>query len=112
MHYNLVGNHLTVYYPNIMLVDSTTSEPDSKGFIQFKVKPNSQFAAGDSIENEAYIFFDFNAPILTNTAKTIFTQSTASLNDFDSNELIDLYPNPTADRVTVSASNTIETIKA
>ena len=35
LHYKTDNNKLTVYYPNIMLVDSTTSEPDSKGHISF-----------------------------------------------------------------------------
>jgi uncharacterized repeat protein (TIGR01451 family) len=67
-HYSLEGNLLQVYYPNIMLLDSTTNEPESKGYVTFKVKPLQSFVLGSAIENEASIYFDYNAPILTNTA--------------------------------------------
>lgn len=68
-HYTIRGDRLQVFFPNIMLPDSNSNEPESKGHITFKVKPNNPINIGDTIFNKAYIYFDFNAPIITNTAK-------------------------------------------
>ncbi|MCP4440059.1 MAG: T9SS type A sorting domain-containing protein [Aureispira sp.] len=58
-------------FPNIMLVDSVANEPESHGFVSFKVKQNQDLPIGTTIENNAGIYFDFNAPIITN--KTLHT---------------------------------------
>ena len=54
---------------NIMLADSTTNEPASHGFIKFKVNPLPNLSLGTVIENTAFIYFDFNLPIITNTTQ-------------------------------------------
>jgi uncharacterized repeat protein (TIGR01451 family) len=91
MNYKIVNNKLTVYFPNIMLADSTTNEPESKGKFIYRVKPKSNLPLGTEIDNTCHIFFDFNAPIVTNTVTTLFDVS-ASLPSLESNWL--LYPNP------------------
>ena len=57
-------------YANIFLPDSNTNEADSHGYIRYEVKPYTGMANGETIDNTAYIFFDFNAPIVTNTTTT------------------------------------------
>ena len=57
----------------------------------FKVKPLQSFSIGDSVENEASIYFDFNAPILTNTAVVECTIE-ASLGELVKS--LDVYPIP------------------
>ena len=49
------------------LPDSTTNEPASHGFIRFRVSQVSGLGWGNQIANSALIYFDFNAPIRTNT---------------------------------------------
>lgn len=93
-HFMLDGNVLQVFFPDIMLIDSTTNEPESKGFVTFKVKPETTLSLGDTIENEAYIYFDFNAPILTNTAKTAYV-SYADLQELAND--VNVYPVPFKD---------------
>ena len=51
----------------IMLPDSNVNEPLSHGFIKFKVKQNRDLPIGTVINNSAAIYFDFNAPVITNT---------------------------------------------
>jgi hypothetical protein len=58
-------------FENILLVDSNTNEPLSHGFVRYRIQPKTNFSAGDSITNFAAIYFDFNEPVITNTAKTI-----------------------------------------
>jgi hypothetical protein len=49
-----------------MLPDSTTDEPGSNGFITFTVDQVPDLSNGTIINNQADIYFDFNAPIITN----------------------------------------------
>jgi uncharacterized repeat protein (TIGR01451 family) len=54
-------------FNNIMLPDSNTNEPASHGFIKFTVEQNPDLPIGTVIENSAAIYFDFEAPVITNT---------------------------------------------
>lgn len=54
-------------FDNIMLVDSNANEPLSHGFVQFTIDQKANNPLGTIINNEAAIYFDFNAPIFTNT---------------------------------------------
>ena len=54
-------------FNNIMLPDSNVNEPLSNGFLKFKVKQNQDLPIGTVINNSAAIYFDFNAPVITNT---------------------------------------------
>lgn len=99
MHYKIVNNKLTVYFPNIMLADSTTNEPESKGKLIYRVKPKSDMPIGTEIDNTCHIFFDFNAPIVTNTVTTLFDIS-ASLPSYNYDWV--LYPNPNKGSFSVS----------
>lgn len=75
--WHLVGNILTVNFPNIMLPDSASNPAGSQGYFQFRVKPKAGLVAGTEIKNTASIYFDFNAPIVTNEAITTFSTATA-----------------------------------
>ncbi|WP_420573250.1 T9SS type A sorting domain-containing protein [Kordia sp.] len=89
-------------FDNINLADSTTDEPNSHGYIIFKAKPNTGFTIGDIISCKADIYFDYNLPIITNTATTQI-DGTLSLNDVSNNEVyFTMYPNPVKNQVEVS----------
>jgi uncharacterized repeat protein (TIGR01451 family) len=60
-------------FRNINLPDSTNNEPESHGFIKFKISPKAGIAEGTIVENFADIYFDFNPPIRTNTTITNFS---------------------------------------
>ncbi|MFH2143507.1 MAG: T9SS type A sorting domain-containing protein, partial [Bacteroidota bacterium] len=53
---------------NINLPDSTTDEENSHGFVKFKIAPYDSLSNGTIIENTAYIYFDYNIPVITNIA--------------------------------------------
>lgn len=55
---------------NILLPDSNTNESKSHGFISFRIKPHPSVPSGETIHNTAAIFFDYNAPVITNTTGT------------------------------------------
>ncbi|WP_430409592.1 T9SS type A sorting domain-containing protein [Kordia sp.] len=96
------GNELKFIFDNINLPDSTSDEPNSHGFITYRIKPKTNIAIGDVISNKAAIFFDFNLPIITNTVTTEVIQL-LSVEAF-ANEIFSLYPNPTENVVSVRGS--------
>ena len=57
------------YFDNIMLPDSFTNEPESHGYIQFRIRTN-ELASTGALDNEAGIYFDFNEPVQTPSAFT------------------------------------------
>ena len=59
---------LVIRFENILLVDSTTNEPASNGWVKFRIAQEENLAIGTRIENSVAIYFDFNEPIITNTA--------------------------------------------
>ena len=67
---------LEFLFNDINLPDSTTDEPNSHGYIAFRVKPKSTVQVGDIIDNRAAIYFDFNAPIITNKTETRIVEDT------------------------------------
>ncbi len=97
----LSGNVLRWKFNNIMLPDSGSNEPASKGYIQYRIKRNSNNTPGSQIKNTAYIYFDFNEPVITNTAiNTIELITGVSSKLIDGNSF-GVYPNPTEGMVNV-----------
>ncbi len=87
----------------MLLPDSNINELLSHGYVRYRIKPLTTLSVGDSILNSASIFFDFNAPIYTNTAVTeivlpTFIPEVKEPFDFS------LFPNPTTSEMTVSFS--------
>ncbi|MEZ5058841.1 MAG: T9SS type A sorting domain-containing protein [Saprospiraceae bacterium] len=60
---------LTFTFDNINLVDKGTNEPESHGFIQYRISQMPGNPVDTKIENKAAIYFDFNPPIITNTVE-------------------------------------------
>ncbi|MFN0204663.1 MAG: T9SS type A sorting domain-containing protein [Bacteroidia bacterium] len=97
---DLRDNHILVWtFPNIMLPDSNIDEPRSHGFIAYKIKPKANLTLGTQIQNTANIYFDFNEPIVTNTAITTVT-SISHLSQINSARL-SIYPNPSKTNLTI-----------
>ncbi len=91
-------NILQFTFDNILLPDSFRNEPASNGFVQFKIKQKKDLPIGTKIENSAGIYFDFNAPIVTNLAthtigKSIFN-SVKTLEINDNIAEVEVSPNP------------------
>lgn len=57
-------------FGDINLPDSSSNEPASHGFVKFTVKPKRNLPLGTVIRNFCDIYFDYNAPVRTNTAGT------------------------------------------
>lgn len=77
-----------------MLADSNSNEPASHGYIQYRIKRTTNNTPGTQIKNTAYIYFDFNDPVVTNTAiNTIETVTGIKSHSLNENEW-NVYPNP------------------
>lgn len=71
------NNEVNFIFDDINLPDSTSDEPNSHGYVSFRIKPiNAVF--GNILQNTASIFFDFNSPIITNTTSTFINADTDS----------------------------------
>lgn len=100
---------LTFTFNDILLVDSTTNEQASHGFVKFKIKQNEGNQIGDVIMNKAYIYFDYNEAIITprvfNTLSEpsfaddfTFIPLTVNINNPNANHLFaKVYPNPVSE---------------
>ena len=88
------GNALSFRFPNIMLPDSFSDSKGSQGFVQYRVKPNSGLPKGTMIYNTAFIYFDYNAPIVTNTTVNHFVENSSSIADIKALYALNIYPNP------------------
>ena len=98
------SNVIRFNFYNIMLADSFTNEPASHGQVQYRVKLKSGLPVGTQIKNTAYIYFDGNQPIVTNTAvNTLVTPNGISV--VNKNHGIFLYPNPTSDYLKIKVSD-------
>ena len=67
------GKAVRFNFANINLPDSVNDEPNSHGYVQYKVKRKGNLPVGTQIRNTAYIYFDFNAPVVTNTTVNTLT---------------------------------------
>ncbi len=99
------GNNLTVRFNNIMLPDSTTDYEGSMGYFQYRIKPLPNLPLGTKIENTAYIYFDYNAPIITNTTQNNFQTVVSTFNAKDDTNQLKVFPNPANEILNINLQN-------
>lgn len=104
--YELNGNAIMWRFNGIMLPDSNTNEPGSHGFIQYKIKPKANIQHLSVIENTAYIYFDFNEAVVTNTTSNLvdFYLTTQRIKKDDL--IVRVYPNPFTGQTNFSINTT------
>ncbi len=90
----LPGNVLRWKFNNIMLADSGSNESASHGYIHYRIKRTNNNTPGTQIKNTAYIYFDFNEPVVTNTAINTIETITGIKSSFSTNDEWNVYPNP------------------
>ncbi len=92
--WTISNNVLNFQFPNINLADSSSDEPGSHGFVRFRVLANSNLISGATISNTAYIYFDFNTAIITNTVTTtVQTPTEIETSEDNPDELLVYYTN-------------------
>lgn len=93
-------------FQNINLADSLSDEPNSHGYVSYKIDLVPDLEPGTEIKNTAHIFFDANPAIVTNTTITTIEipkddEGTSGLIS-EENEHLSVYPNPTSGWVNFS----------
>ena len=108
---NFYDKEVWFRFYNINLPDSSTNQTLSHGFVKYSIKPMSNCVLGDSILNKAYIFFDYNVPIITNTTSTVI-QNPVSVNEIALKDNTMISPNPcSASSVIVTSANPITSVE-
>lgn len=96
------GGILRFVFDNILLPDSNVNEAASNGYVKFRIAQKPDLPNGTRIENKAAIYFDFNDPIITNTAfHTIgapYVEVSSTHNPAMPNVTVAVRPNPFSDQ--------------
>lgn len=95
------GNELRVEFPGIVLPDSNSNEPQSHGFVKFSVAQVQGNQPGSSIFNDAAIYFDQNAPIITAATENYIRLPLAVEQSLEAGPRV--YPNPGMERLRIGA---------
>jgi hypothetical protein len=108
--WSIEGRNVLVFrFDNIKLVDSFRNVAASQGFVSFKINQKKDVALGSKINNQADIYFDYNAPIRTNkTLHTVgkdFIVSVLQINSASPNVKINVFPNPFSAEATIEIQN-------
>jgi uncharacterized repeat protein (TIGR01451 family) len=90
-------------FENIILPDSTTNEVASHGFVRFSIQPKQGLSIGTSLDNKAFIYFDYNLPIITNTSK-VKVEKTSKTKENEVEISLKVYPNPSSDKIFVETN--------
>ena len=85
---------LSFKFENINLPDSTSDYAGSIGFVQYQIDLKPGIPAGTEVNKQAAIFFDFNAPVITNQNILEVVNSTKVIQANIGNSIV-LFPNPT-----------------
>lgn len=112
-HFNRVeiknGNELSFIFSGINLLDSTTDEPNSHGFIAYKIKPKSNVIEEDVFQNTAEIYFDYNEAIVTNTYLTEIV-GVLSTEEYNTTQF-SVFPNPTTNVLNIKSKSQVSKLE-
>jgi len=109
--YQDVSRLITFNFNNIQLPDSGVNEPASHGFIHYRIRTYDTLSAGDIIKNHAAIFFDFNEPVITKTARTRIVLPTSAEEYATDDFPVMIFPNPASTIVNIQTSEDVSEIK-
>ncbi len=104
----ITGNKVEFIFENIQLPAEQDDEPGSHGYVAFKIRTKNNLVLGNTVSNTANIYFDYNFPIMTNTAST--TIAVLSANEFE-NTSVSIAPNPVKNNLSISAADVISSIQ-
>ena len=97
------GNKVEFIFENINL---PFNDATNDGYIAFKIKTLPSLVIGNTFSNLANIYFDYNFPIITNTATTTIA---ALINpNFEFANYFSLYPNPSTNELNINLKSAIE----
>ncbi|RYD92851.1 MAG: T9SS type A sorting domain-containing protein, partial [Sphingobacteriales bacterium] len=98
------GSALTFKFDDINLAGEQVNEPESHGYVIYRIKPKATAALGDVFSASVNIFFDFNAQVATNVVTTTIVPPMGN-KDFKA-DMFTVYPNPASANVNLQLANT------
>ncbi|MCI3937613.1 T9SS type A sorting domain-containing protein [Chryseobacterium aahli] len=102
----ITGNKVEFMMKDINLVAA------AHGNIILKIKSKNNLISGDSIMNQANIYFDYNYPIATNEVITnIGNNSTLAVTDVAKDKVVSIYPNPTKGDINIDSESKIKSVE-
>lgn len=104
---NLGNGVFRFEFNQIWLPDSSTNEPASHGHFTYSIIESASNQFGTEIDNTAYIYFDWNDPIITNTTHHVNSQleSVQELNG-----ALKIHPNPSNKYIDLSLESPNEVL--
>ena len=97
------GNKIEFIFQEVWL------DTGGHGNVLLKIRSKNNLLEGDAVTKQANIYFDYNSPIETNMASTTF--EILSNGNFEIDESITVFPNPTASIININCNNTIKTVE-
>ena len=112
-YYTRDGRAVVTYrWPVLHLVPKTQSEAASQGFVSFSVMPKANLPLGTRVDNQAFIYFDYNVAVPTPVATVTLDHAPAPTQPVtppvvtsskpNLAQSLHLYPNPASSSVTIS----------
>lgn len=107
------SNVLKFTFNDILLPQKDINEAGSMGFVKFRIKQHEDNPIGTEILNNAAIYFDYNAPIITEDAYHIIGENFVEIDitsntDEEQNDKtnpVKVYPNPFDNQTTFEINN-------
>ncbi len=100
----ITGNVVEFIFEDIQL-----GGPGGHGHVLLKIKSKSNLVSGDNVAKSAGIYFDYNAPVDTGMATTVFQSLSNAI--FDRDDSISVSPNPTSSKININSNFTIKSIE-
>lgn len=94
------GNTVEFVFQNILL------ESGGHGNVLLKLQSANSLQQGDMVNKQANIYFDYNFPVETNEAETVF--QALSNPDYEIDNSLNIYPNPTSGLVNINGDFNIK----
>ncbi|MES2617824.1 MAG: T9SS type A sorting domain-containing protein [Bacteroidota bacterium] len=110
--YNIKNGLLTITFKGIYLKPKKVDDAMSKGFFKYAITTKGNLTNQTRINNTAYIYFDLNKPVITNTAVVLVSDgsnSTVGKLLSETDKLI-VYPNPVNNALHITCSSATEAI--
>jgi uncharacterized repeat protein (TIGR01451 family) len=89
---NPTTRELVFTFPNIMLPPQSVDDAGSQGFVRYRITENTGLGIGTELNNTAYIYFDSNPAIITNTTSNINTS--LGVENEEAGSQVIIYPQP------------------
>ncbi len=103
--FKVIDKNILIWeFPEIWLADSVHNEPESHGYVQFRIKPKQGLSYGTEVPNKATIIFDYFQHTPTNTVEQTIEP------EFDYTVFSEFvcYPNPFSDHLKIEFKHVLE----